>query len=73
MKRGGFLLARAARRPIVCVTVRGAHERLPRGSFAVRPGLVEIELSDPIAITEVTEPNLESLVVETFEAALRRG
>jgi 1-acyl-sn-glycerol-3-phosphate acyltransferase len=66
MKRGAFLLARAARRPIVCVIVRGAHERLPRGSFAVRPGAIEIELSEPIEIDDETEPQLESLVAATL-------
>src|SRR5262245_56182695 len=38
MKRGALLLAREAARPVVCVVVRGAHERLPRGGLAVRPG-----------------------------------
>lgn len=69
MKRGAFLLARAARRPIVCVIVRGAHERLPRGSFAVRPGTIEIELAEPIGVDDATDPRLEDLVAATLGRA----
>jgi 1-acyl-sn-glycerol-3-phosphate acyltransferase len=69
MKRGAFLLARAARRPIVCVLVRGAHARLPRGSFAVRPGAIEIELAEPIAVNDMTDPQLESLVADRLGRA----
>ena len=68
MKRGAFLLARRAGRPIVCVTVRGARALLPRGRLAVRPGTVEIELCEPIPIDATTEPLLEELVVRRFEA-----
>jgi 1-acyl-sn-glycerol-3-phosphate acyltransferase len=67
MKRGAFILARAAQRPIVCVTLRGAHERMPRGRIGIRPGRVTIELSHPISIES---PDLEARVVATFQAAL---
>ena len=67
MKRGAFILARTAERPIVCVTVRGARDRWPRGRMGIRPGAVTIDLSHPIAINT---PDLEAAVVSTFEAAL---
>jgi 1-acyl-sn-glycerol-3-phosphate acyltransferase len=66
MKRGAFLLARAAERPIVCVTFQGAHACLPRGSFAVRPGHVRATLSEPIAVS-ASDDTLEAKVVATFE------
>ena len=65
MKRGAFMLARAAEQPIVCVTFKGAHERLPRGSFAVRPGHVQATLSLPIE-ARADDEDLEAKVVETF-------
>mgnify|MGYP001317640624 CR=1 FL=1 len=37
MKRGVFMLARKALRPIVCVTVIGGHERMPRGACPMPP------------------------------------
>jgi 1-acyl-sn-glycerol-3-phosphate acyltransferase len=67
MKRGAFVLARAAGRPIVCATIRGARECLARGDVAVKPGTVEVELSAPF----FDEP-LEDRVVGTFEEALAR-
>ena len=70
MKRGAFMLARAAERPIVCVTFRGAHERLPRGSFAVRPGHVHATLSEPIDV-RADDQTVEERVVETFRRGLQ--
>lgn len=67
MKRGAFLLARSAGVPIVCATVYGARELLPRGRFAIRPGTVVIELSSPIASAV---PDLEAAVARTFESTL---
>jgi len=70
MKRGAFLLAREAARPIVCVTVIGARELLPRGRLAVRRGTVRVVFSEPIAVEASSEPVLERLVVATFEREL---
>jgi 1-acyl-sn-glycerol-3-phosphate acyltransferase len=70
MKRGAFLLARLARRPIVCLTVAGARECLPRGGAAVRPVRVRVELSAPIPVDAAAEAELEERVAGTFERAL---
>ena len=67
MKRGAFLLVRAAARPIVCVTLSGARERLPRGRLGIKPGRVTIELSEPIP---ADTPDLEGAVVQTFQRAM---
>ncbi len=70
MKRGAFLMARAASRPIVCVTVSGGVARLPRGAAAVRPGPLRVRFGDPIPVPPDGGPPglLERRVVETFEA-----
>ena len=68
MKRGAFLLARESGRPIVCMTVIGAGDRLPRGSLAVRPGPVRVVFSEPIPSTDA--PDLERRVAATFERLL---
>jgi 1-acyl-sn-glycerol-3-phosphate acyltransferase len=73
MKRGAFLLALAAGRPIVCVTVAGGVARLPRGAAAVRPGLMKIDFSAPIAVRDDSPEEGERLkraVAGTFEATL---
>jgi len=68
MKRGAFMLARAAERPIVGVTLAGAHACLPRGSATVRPGKVTCVFSRPIPV-RADDATLEERVVETFAAA----
>jgi 1-acyl-sn-glycerol-3-phosphate acyltransferase len=61
MKRGAFILAEQSKRPIVCVTVVGGHERLPRGSAIVRGGPMRVVLSEPIETPD------KDLVAATFE------
>ncbi len=73
MKRGAFLLARAAASPIVCLTVLGARDLLPRGRAAVRPGHVHIVLEPAIPVDPSTSPDLERLVATTFERTLTRA
>jgi hypothetical protein len=46
---------------------------LPRKTFAVRPGVIEIELCEPIEVDDDSAPDLENRVVAAFEAALARG
>jgi 1-acyl-sn-glycerol-3-phosphate acyltransferase len=70
MKRGAFLLAREAARPIVCVTVIGSGQLLPRGRLAVRPGTVRVVFGEPIIVDSSTAPALEQLVVAAFEREL---
>jgi 1-acyl-sn-glycerol-3-phosphate acyltransferase len=74
MKRGAFMLAMESQRPIVCMTVVGAHARMRRGSAVVRPGSVRVVFSDPIAVGDADPENadarteLMARVAATFEA-----
>jgi 1-acyl-sn-glycerol-3-phosphate acyltransferase len=73
MKRGALILATAAQRPIICASIVGAHERLPRGAAIVRPGRIIVELSEPIDVrddTEAERARLAGVVAETFQQAL---
>ena len=47
-KKGGFHIAIDSRVPVLPVTVVGAFELMPPGSFAIRPGTIEIYFHDPI-------------------------
>jgi 1-acyl-sn-glycerol-3-phosphate acyltransferase len=75
MKRGALMLAAAARRPVVCVTVVGGHARLPRGSAFVRAGPVRVVFAEPIANErgegEDAERWLGEEVARTFERTKR--
>jgi 1-acyl-sn-glycerol-3-phosphate acyltransferase len=72
MKRGAFILAGASKRPIVCVTLEGAHDRMPRGAFAVRPGMVRVVFSAPIANDGALNGSaLKAHVAATFTEAAK--
>ena len=47
-KPGALLVARRARAPIVPAGIRGSREILRRGSFLVRPGIIEIRYGDAV-------------------------
>ena len=47
-KKGPFVLAIAAKAPIVPVVVFGAREIMAKGSFLVRPGTVHVHLHAPV-------------------------
>ncbi len=69
MKRGAFLLAVSSGQPIVCATVVGGHQRMPRGSPIVRAGRLRVVFSAPLTLsTDVAA--LQASVVETFERTL---
>ena len=73
MKRGAFIFAVASQRPIVCVTVLGGHDRMPRGSPIVRAGPVRVVFSEPIPTESHRVDDLAPLqaeVVATFERAM---
>jgi 1-acyl-sn-glycerol-3-phosphate acyltransferase len=72
MKRGALLLATQSARPIVCVTVIGGHQRLPRGSPFVRRGPVRVVFSEPIATDGEAEPRLAEVITTTFFETKRR-
>jgi 1-acyl-sn-glycerol-3-phosphate acyltransferase len=74
-ERGGFLLAVKTGQPIVPVGIRGTIDVQRRGSFAIRPGRVEVSYGEPIDPTVFGvrgRAELEELVrrrLETLAAA----
>jgi 1-acyl-sn-glycerol-3-phosphate acyltransferase len=50
-KKGGFHIAIDSHVPVLPITVVGAFELMPPGSFAIRPGTIEIYFHDPIETT----------------------
>ena len=72
MKRGAFLLARLAERPIVTVTLIDAWKRLPRDASVVRRGKVRVVLGAPMEVRGDDE-TLETRVAERYETTMREG
>lgn len=48
-KKGPFVLAIASQCPIVPTIVYGAREIMPKGSFRIRPGTVELHFLEPVS------------------------
>jgi 1-acyl-sn-glycerol-3-phosphate acyltransferase len=71
MKRGAFLLAEAAERPIVLVTLIGGHARLPRGAVVVRRGPLRAVFSDPIPRPAGGIERWKDAVIDGFETSQR--
>lgn len=69
-KKGGFVIARDGRLPILPVTIRGSHDRLPKGQAAFSPGVIEIVIHPPIETADRTLDSLKENVRATIATAL---
>jgi 1-acyl-sn-glycerol-3-phosphate acyltransferase len=47
-KKGPFYLATECGVPVVPITITGTHEVMPKGRFAIKPGLVTVNFHPPI-------------------------
>ncbi|BES73551.1 lysophospholipid acyltransferase family protein [Marinobacter nanhaiticus D15-8W] len=61
-KKGGFIIAKDGGLPILPVTIRGSHDRLPKGSGAFTSGRIEVVVHPPIPTEDLT---IEELIDET--------
>lgn len=69
-KKGGFVIARDGGLPILPVTIRGSHDRLPKGTAAFSPGLIDVIIHPPVATAGRTVEELMGEVRGTIESAL---
>ncbi len=69
-KKGGFVIARDGQLPILPITVRGSHDRLPKGQAAFNPGVIEIVIHPPVATADRDLDSLRDQVRGTIAAAL---
>ncbi len=61
LKRGGFFLAVRTGAPVIPVTICGTFPLMPRGSFFIRKGAVQITFHPPIPVGGLGIDNLPSL------------
>lgn len=70
-KKGPFYLAIETGVPVVPVTIVGTHECMPKGRFAVRPGLVRLIFHPPIELKDFGDRDqLMDQVRRTIESGL---
>ena len=61
-KKGGFLMAIKAQAPIVPVAVSGGRESMRKGSWLVRPVLVDVRIGKPIETSGYTLDDRDQLI-----------
>jgi 1-acyl-sn-glycerol-3-phosphate acyltransferase len=65
-KKGPFVLAIASQAPIVPTIVYGAREVMPKGTFRIKPGVVEIHFLEPISTHGYDYDHRAELMTETW-------
>jgi len=69
-KKGGFMMALTKKMPILPVTVNGSRKVLPRGSFAVNPGRIQVVVGEPIDTSGFSGDNVQALIDKTRKAII---
>jgi len=69
-KKGPFYLAVECGVPVVPVTITGTHYAMPKGRFAIKPGLVKVIFYPPI---EPTDFGTRDCLMEKVRAVIESG
>ena len=65
-KKGPFVLAIASQSPLVPTVVYGAREVMPKGTFAIRSGPIDLHFLEPIATTGFDYEHRADLMTATW-------
>ena len=65
-KKGPFVLAIASQTPIIPTVVHGAIEVMPKGSFMIRPGTIELHFLEPLPTAGYDYEHRAELMTETW-------
>lgn len=74
-KKGPFVFAIASQSPIIPTIVHGAREVMPKGSFRIRPGVVDLHFLEPIPTAGLDYEDRSELMTSVWSVmadALRR-
>ena len=74
-KKGGFIMAIKAQAPIVPVAVSGGRSAMRKGSWFVRPVMVDVRIGEPVETTGFGTDDRDQLIEIVRERieALRRS
>ena len=70
-KKGGFILAVKSGRPLVPVSISGSAAVLPKNSFSIKPGIIDIAVGKPIPTKGISVKAVEPLM-EQVRAAIQQ-
>ena len=66
-KDGAFRMALETQAPIVPIAINGAAELLPPGTFSARPGIIHIQIGEPVLPVSYQGMSVQDLKALTFE------
>jgi 1-acyl-sn-glycerol-3-phosphate acyltransferase len=66
-KKGPFVLAIAAQVPIVPTVIYGTIAIQPKGSFRIRPGVIDIEFLEPVPTAGLTYSDRDTLMQTVWQ------
>lgn len=69
-KKGAFMLAISAQIPVVPVSIEGARKVLPPDGFHVRPGIIRIDIGDPIPTRGLSAGDRDDLIARAHRAVV---
>ena len=61
-KKGGFIMAIKAQAPIVPVAVSGGRSAMQKGSWFVRPVMVDVRIGDPVETAGLSLDDRDELI-----------
>ena len=61
-KKGGFIMAIKAQAPVVPVAVSGGRSAMRKGSWLVRPVMVEVKIGEPVETTGMSLDDRDELI-----------
>ena len=64
-KKGGFHMAINTNTPILPIVVKGGFKYKPKNRWYIRPGIISIEVGEPIQVDKFSIQNIEDLVNKT--------
>ena len=71
-KRGAFSLAAKSGVPILPVTINGSFSILPKGSFDIRPSVIDVVIGDPIPTREIDSREKERELMITVRTVIEQ-
>ena len=64
-KKGGFHMAINTQTPILPVVVKGGFKFKPKNRWYIKPGIIDIEVGEPIDVTEYSSKDVDLLLNKT--------
>ena len=69
-KKGGFITAVMRKIPILPVTVNGSRRVMPKKSFTLKPGKIQVVIGDPIDTSGYTTDTVQELIDKTRQVVI---